>query len=284
MILRGAPFPPLQAVTRAFKSTLEAGIAHRGPRSVVPVVFREPSWNVSEPGPTLVEKVRDSKPDLILAVGAAALDALRPLEDVPIVYVLVHSTPRWVRQRSNVTGVEMAVPPHRWLELIAGALPGRRRLGLLYDPARTGDFVRRAQAAATGAGFTLLTKEVRAPQEVPQRLAELESLVDGFWMIPDPTVVTPQSVETLLLFSLRNRVPIVTFSESYLDLGAAVAVVLDFPTLGRQAGDLARRILEGTPVDLLRPEPPAGVGVRVNRLVVQKLGMSAHVLEPKRGD
>lgn len=273
VILKGATLQPFQEAVQAFRRTLEASAAHRGPRSVEPVVFRELTLSSETEEAPLLERVRALKPDLVLAAGGLALDALRGLEDVPIVYVLVHSPPPWARKRTNVTGVEMTVPPERWVPMIRAAFPDRSRLGLLFDPGRSGGFVRDAEVAAARDGLSLVALEIRSPREVPSRLRELEGRIDVFWMIPDLTVVTPQSVEALLLFSLRHRVPIVTFSESYLRRGATAAGLLDFGGLGRQAGEMARRLLDGARVDRVPPEYPADLRLQVNDVVAEKLGV-----------
>jgi putative ABC transport system substrate-binding protein len=280
VILQSGPLQPFQEAVEAFKRALQAGIAHRGPRRVESVVFTDVTLTASEPDPNVARKVRSLKPDLVLATGTPALEALRDLKEIPIVYLMVHSSPAWVRTRSNITGVAMTITAEQWLDTIGATFPGRKRLGLVYDPRRTGDFVSEAKAAAARKGFSLVTREVSSSKEVHERIQELKGSVDVLWMLPDLTVVTPQSVESMMLFSLRNHIPVVTFSERHLDVGATAAVVLDFAAMGGQAGEMARRVLDGASVDLVPPEPPAKVNVRINRSVAEKLGVIIDV--PRR--
>ncbi|WP_025322229.1 ABC transporter substrate-binding protein [Deferrisoma camini] len=278
LILHDPTLPPTRQVVDAFKEALETAFSHRGPRRLVPVTFRE--LECDEAGRRGVLGGDGLGADLVFAVGTRALEAVRrlPEPEIPVVYVLVHRPPDWKRARTPVTGVGMQVPPERWIKMIREALPDVKRLGVFFDPSNTGNFVKKAENAAAHQGLGLTALEVRSPKEVPARLAELPPDVGGLWMIPDPTVVTRETVESLLLYSLRHRMPLVTFSEGYLSLGATVAVTLDFPSIGRQAATLAWRILNGEPGGNVLPEPPKGVLLRVNPRVARKLGVRLGVV------
>lgn len=280
LILQGPPIRPVQEAIQGFKRAVDTSSAHRGPKRVAPVLFRELTVSGGEQSTEVVQKIRAMKPDLVLAAGRIPLSSLQSLTEIPIAYVLVNSPPAWVQRRSNATGVGMAIPAERWIEIMRTSLPDRKRIGVLYDPKESGSFVRDAKAAAARQGLTLVAREVASPKEVYDRVSDLKGLIDAFWMLPDPTVVTPQSVEALLLFSMRNVVPLVTFSEPYLDLGATLAVTPDYESLGRQAGELARRLLDGEGTTPVPEESPKKIIVLTNSTVARKLGVS--VAAPKR--
>jgi putative ABC transport system substrate-binding protein len=65
----------------------------------------------------------------------------------------------------------------------------------------------------------------------------------------------------------------VAFAGKYLKRGALATFELDPADMGRQAGRIARRILDGTPVEQVAPELPAKAALRVNRSVAQHLGI-----------
>lgn len=284
VIVQSAKLAPFEDAVRGFKEALEAGAAHRGPKKVLPVVFRSLSMAGPDGNTSLVERIHTVGPGLVLAVGTPALEELRDLQDTPVVYLLVHTPPEWLREHSNVTGVGMTIPPNRWFEAIRTTLPDRKRLGVLYTPTRTAAFVRAAEEAAAGPGFSLVTREVSSPKEVYDRLNALKDQIDGVWMLPDVGVVTPQTVETMLLFSIRQRIPVITFSERFLDMGATMALLLDFGELGRQAGEMAARLLDGARVETVPAESPARLRVRVNRIVAERLGVAFRLPAGEKGD
>jgi putative ABC transport system substrate-binding protein len=97
--------------------------------------------------------------------------------------------------------------------------------------------------------------------------------IDCFWMLPDLTVITPQTVEIMLLFSLEHRIPIFSFSGKYLTRGAAFAVTFDNYDLGCSAAVMAMKLLAGHAVEALPPLEPQTIRLQTNHSVVNKLGI-----------
>lgn len=270
--VESARLAPYETAMEAFRAEVDEATGAAGPRTAVdPGLTR---LVLTEPGARdrLEAILEGRRPDLLLAVGNGALRALQAVDDVPILYLLAPSLDAALAGRSNVTGVRMEIPAARWLDTLAAALPTAVRVGLVYDPRRTGRMVAEARAAARAHGLSLVAEAVDRAPEVPAALDRLASRIDAYWMLPDLTVVTPQTVESLLLFSLERRVPVLTFSEKYLDRGATLALTLDFAAMGRQAGGMARRILAGVPPARIPAEAPAAIRVQVNRTVAEKLG------------
>ncbi|HBI14089.1 MAG TPA: hypothetical protein DDY20_00965 [Desulfobulbaceae bacterium] len=100
-------------------------------------------------------------------------------------------------------------------------------------------------------------------------------------MVPDITVLTPQNVDYILLFSMENRVPIFTFAKKYLDQGAALSVSFDTVDMGKQAGELACKILNGTMPADLPPEAVRKVVVEINANTLKMLGI---VFQEREGE
>ncbi len=93
-------------------------------------------------------------------------------------------------------------------------------------------------------------------------------------MIPDTTMLTPSTMEYLAYFSLKNKIPIFSFSENLLEYGATAGISIDLPALGRQAAGMAQRILAGTPASDIPVEEPAAISLRINRKIVDTLGIT----------
>jgi len=92
-------------------------------------------------------------------------------------------------------------------------------------------------------------------------------------MIPDPKIYFPRSVEYLLLESLRKRFPVVGLSRLYTKAGALLSFDCDYKDLGRQAGEIALRILDGeNPADI-QPQRPGKIKFSLNLLTAERLGI-----------
>lgn len=221
----------------------------------------------------LERKIRDKKPKLLLVIGAGALNAVRKITDVPIIYVMVPAQQLPAADDGrNISGVSITIPPEKQLALLKQALPWAKRIGVIYDPGKSGGFLKRARTYARGDGIDLIAREVDNPKDVAARLQSLKGSIDLFWMLPDTTVMTPVTIEYLLLFSLENRMPILGFSEKYVEQGALLSFDIDPVDLGKQAGEMARRVLSGIPAAGIAPAYPRSIIVTVNGKVATKLG------------
>jgi len=229
---------------------------------------------VSEPGgEDILKAVRKTDPAVILAIGIDALNRVKSIKNVPIVYFMILNSPVAV-PGDNITGVSLYINPEKQLSILKRAIPDISTIGLLYDPARTGDFVRRSRAAAEKAGILLIAREIHSPKDVPVQLQALRGKIDVFWMLPDITVVTPETVELLFLFSFENRIPVITFSDKYLEMGALISFDIDTADIGMQAWGITEKILSGMDIKKIKEADARKAVVTVNRKTARKLGIT----------
>jgi len=224
-------------------------------------------------GSDIEREIRASRPDAIIAIGLDALNSVQGIKDIPVVYLMVLDPSIEIAGRENITGVSMNIPPEEQLYTLPRIIPDLKTVGLLYDPERTGDFVRKVKLAAAKAGIKLRAKEISSPKKVPEALDAMKEGIDAFWMLPDITVVTPDTAEYLFLYSFNNGIPVITFSRKYLDMGALISLEIDPKDIGRQAGEIVRRILHGTRAKDIPPVSARRVVPRINRLAAGKLGI-----------
>jgi ABC-type uncharacterized transport system substrate-binding protein len=92
-------------------------------------------------------------------------------------------------------------------------------------------------------------------------------------MLPDATVTTPNTVEAMLHFSFDNHIPLLTFADKYLKLGATVSAGFDLFEMGAQAGRMARRVMSSPPERIAAVEFPEKVNVQLNGKVAVKMGL-----------
>lgn len=221
----------------------------------------------------LVDRIRRAEPELILAVGLDALGALEDIRDIPIVFVMMLCPECDLTARANVTGVNMSASADVQIGRIRDMLPDVRSLGVVYSPENTGPFVESASAAAGPLGIDILGAPVADVREVPTKLTGLKDRAEMIWMLPDVTVVTRQTVEFFLIFSMENRIPLIAFSEKYVDMGALMAFGLDPGDMGRQAGEMASRILSGISPANVPVQEARSVTVIVKRSLAEKFGI-----------
>jgi putative ABC transport system substrate-binding protein len=223
----------------------------------------------------VVKELRKSRPKLIVAVGVDALLKVKHIKDIPIVYLMIHNPWTLLSSEENITGVSMDVSPGRQLAKLKEVLPEVKRVGLVYDPAKSGAFVEKAREASRELGIKLVLKEIDRPKNVDSAIRGIaKDGIDVLWMLPDSTVITAQTVASFILSSLDNRIPILTFSEKFLDLGAVMSVSTDHLDMGKQAGEMAKRILSGTKVADLPRVDARRVVLSLNLKTARKIGIA----------
>jgi len=230
-------------------------------------------------GVDVLKTVREERPRLILAIGADALNRVKKIREIPIIYTMVLNPEKIAGRVENIAGVNMNVPPEKYLGLMARLNLPDLRVGILYDPAQTGSMLENIRQKAVAKGIEITAIEVHNPGEVSEKLAKMKGTFNLFWMIPDPTVVTPETVESLLLFSRQSGLPVVTFAGKYVDGGALLSLDISSFDLGKQAGEMANKVLGGTRVAEL-PETEARMAIlRVNRKIAENLGINPAAVE-----
>ena len=216
----------------------------------------------------VVRIVREDHPRLILAVGDAALKAVRNVRNTPVLSVMTLGINKQSDLQPNLTGISMFVAPERYMSIFQGMKT--RRVGVILNPSRSGWYLEQARRAAALAGIELVVREVATPRETPDMLSSLAGKVDALWMLPDTTAVTRETIDAYFSFGQQNSVPVISFSESYLDLGAAAALDIDRYELGRQAAGIAAAFLSGRKIDWQIVYPEKTV-VKKNSTVLQSL-------------
>lgn len=218
------------------------------------------------------ERVLAASPDLIIAIGSRALQATENIERIPIVYLLVPSPEKYIKNRDNVTGVRFGLSAQAQFNELSRNIPGVKRLGVIYDPKRTGKLIN--QALFTLTDHELVALPTNNPREVPALLKQLRGKVDALWLIPDLTVINPVTLESYIRFSMENKIPVLAFAEKYLEKGAAMAVTIDTGAMAAKIAELASRIVRGTSAAEIGPVVEAGrAKAMINHKVVAKLNI-----------
>lgn len=162
-------------------------------------------------------------------------------------------------------------PLARQLAFIRIALPHARALALLLGP-QSAPAELPLLAAASANGLHLVSAAVARSEEIYRALQGLLSGADVLLAVPDAVVFNSSTAQNILRTAYHHRVPIVAFSPSYVQAGAAMALYSTPEQIGKQAGLWVRGALEGVP--LPPPQSPQDFSIAVNERVVRGLGLN----------
>jgi putative ABC transport system substrate-binding protein len=229
-------------------------------------------------GREILSQIRSRvKPDLIFAVGIWAVQVMMgEATNIPVVYAMILNPPSIIGTGAkNVTGASMNVSVEETIRLFKQLGPQIRRVGVVYNRAKTGYLVSLAEAVARQEGLHLIAREIRSSREAIPALDTLQGEgIDALWILPDETILAPEVLQYMLLFSYRNKLPLLGLSERQAQMGALLA--LSFASsedIGRQAAELANSILEGKTAAEIPYTTARQVKLTVNLKAAQKLGI-----------
>ncbi|WP_447603812.1 ABC transporter substrate-binding protein [Nitrospira sp. Nam80] len=228
-----------------------------------------------EKGRKLARKIRASDPALVLAVGLKAAKAAQlEIVDIPIVYVMVLDPAKYGLSTPNMTGVLLEVPVERQLATIKMLLPRVKHIGTLYDPAKTAAVIEDAQRLMKHANNAdLYATPVSTEKEVPAALQRLLGSIGALWLIPDSTVLNDESLRFILNSALEAHVPVIGFSREFAKTGALLCLSVNYQDIGRQAGQLTRKLLDGRASLPLAPISPDRIEMTLNLKTAKFLGI-----------
>lgn len=228
-----------------------------------------------ERGKQLARKIRGSDSSLVLAVGLkAALAAKLEIVDVPVLYMMILDPMKHHLTAANMTGVLLDIPPDRQFKIMRSFLPTLHRIGLLYDPEKTSSKLKEAEIRATSQDFQIQGFPVTNEKDIPQQLRTLLAESDALWLVPDSTVLTDESIRFILESAVARHVPVIGFSSEFTRLGALLSLSLDYGEVGREAGLLAKRQLNGEPPQPFKPISVQRIRITVNQKTARYLGIA----------
>jgi len=221
--------------------------------------------------------VREEQPRLVIAVGDQALKEARKLRRQPVVFTMALD----INEKTlgeNVTGVTMNVSPDNYFKLFKKLQ--LQRIGVLYDPRRSGAYLARARQAAAESGIELVAIEVHSARDVSSSLARLkERGVNGIWMLPDSTAVSPENVDAYFLFAQKQNLPVISFARGYLAKGALAVLEVSRQMIGEQSCSLVKKLRKGTPAAELPVVDVSETSLFINDNVAAKLEIKLSGLE-----
>lgn len=270
IVLQSSALKPYEEARQGFEKGWNAEPPRSGPKSIIRNTVTQIllSEQPQEKQISLQNQLRQAQ--LVVVIGDPALEFVRDLQDTPILTLLAPSAKNLP---ANFTGIDLRILPSRQLEAMSLLMPKLHRIGALYNPAVSGQWVQEALMNQVSAVETLLFRKVASPDQLPKALQSLSNAIDAYWLLPDEMVTNPQAMEQLRLFSMANRVPIISFSEKYLKAGAAAAITFDMDDMGRQAATMAARLLAGTKPATIPMEPARGLRIIANTSAFRQMGV-----------
>jgi len=249
VILKSHDAEPHEKTLKGFKDYLS--------RQDLKVKFKEYSFggDVSKAKQVMVA-VKKEGASLIFCIGSHAREvAFEANTGIPTIISMVLRLDH-IEKETNATGIFLEFPWEVQFNWLKRFLPDCKTVGILYNPKENEKNILKAREIAQGLGFRLEPKKILTPRDLPPALESLVANADVLLGISDDVVLAPQTAQQLLLFSFRNRIPFIGISASWVEAGALYSLERDYRDIGSQCGEMALKVLQGTPAHSISPASP----------------------------
>src|SRR5262245_54982332 len=222
-------------------------------------------------------------PDVILAVGAAAVGPLRQVtRTVPIVFVNTSDpvgagfVESLARPGDNATGFllyEYGISG-KWLELLKEIAPRVTRVAVLRDSALaagTGQ-LGAIQAVAPSFGVELRPVDVRDAPEIERAVVAFARASDGGLIVTGSTLALVHR-DLIVTLAARHKLPAVYFQRVFVTSGGLISYAPDQIDQFRRAGGYVDRILKGEKPADLPVQAPTKLELVINLKTAKALGL-----------
>jgi putative ABC transport system substrate-binding protein len=225
-------------------------------------------------GIQIAKKIGTDKPDLVFVVGAeAAVVAKDNLKDIPVLYAMVLDPAGKGIAGENIAGISLDIPVKTQLNTLKSISPKTVKIGVIYNPRKTGTLVEEARAAAKELGLTLIDSKIDTAEDVPRALRAFAEGIDAFWMVPDPSLGSEAAFKAILDFTLDKKIPFLAFSKAFVEHGALISLAANYANIGQQACTIATKIMQGTKPAKIGMNPPKGLELTFNLTTAKKIGI-----------
>jgi putative ABC transport system substrate-binding protein len=237
--------------------------------------------------PALVAELVALRVDVIVAASTlAALTAKQATNIVPIVFPVAGDpvasglVASLARPGGNVTGLSLLAPElvAKRLELLTQAVPGVRRVAVLWQPGAFGDRAdkdgrKEAEVAARALGVSLHLVEVRGPGDFDRAFSDMTTARAGaLTVLPSGMFIGER--QRLVRLAAKHRLPAVFQSRESVDAGGLMSYGPNFSDLFRRAATYVDKILKGAKPGDLPVEQPTKFELVINLKTARTLGLT----------
>ena len=230
---------------------------------------------------TIAQKFVGDNVDLILSIATPTSQAAAKATDtIPIVFAAVTDpvaaelVTNPDAPDGNITGVSDLLPVAPHLELIKQIVPEVTVVGLLYNAGETNSvaLVEQEKAAAAAMGLEIVEATAASSSEVLGAAQSLVGRCDVISVLTDNTVVS--ALESVVKVCQDNKIPLIAGDIDSVERGAVAAYAFDYRDHGYQAGLMAVKVLEGTPIAQIPVEYAQNLQLAINEAAAAAMGVT----------
>jgi len=229
------------------------------------------------------EKFVKDKADMIYSIATLSAQSAKQAvkgTDIPVVFSAVTDPvySQIVKSSSeieNVTGVTDKVEVSEILKSAKDFKEGAEVVGIIYNIGESNSEVQveEVKAAAEKLGMKVETVGITTVNDIPHAVNTLAKKIDVLYIISDNVVAS--SISLVAKLCAENNIVTLSTIESQAADGILMSNGLNYYELGKQAAEMAEKILVGgADIKTIPVEQPSGLKKTVNVKTMEALGLT----------
>lgn len=229
---------------------------------------------------SICKKFVGDQVDMIVAIATpTAQAAAASTSDIPIVFSAVTDPVEaklvtdLQHPNQNLTGTSDAIPVDEVMQLCQKLTPDVRTIGFLYTTSEINAQVTAEKAIqeAEKLGYETKLMTISEVSELQQAAQSLAQDVDAIYVPIDNTIA--QAMKVLAQVGIDHKIPVYTGADSMVQDGGFATVGIEYDKLGQKTAQMAKSILEGTPVSEVPVETLDEFGTFINQSTAEAIGV-----------
>ena len=226
--------------------------------------------------PGLGARIREFRPDVVVAVGRKALKtavALKP--GVPVMFCMVLYPWKILKdvEAGNFIGLGMYVDSKDQVDMFVKAFEWAKRVGFVRTEGCCNEVQKRLKQELSERGVKVVDMTVTDSRSALKALESLKDRVNAYWLLPDREVLTAPFMQRLMELSFRFSQPVISFSRKGVAAGADMALVFDEHDVARELNRVLDTLrLKGKKAHT-RILPMSRWRLVINKTVLDKMGV-----------
>lgn len=222
-----------------------------------------------------------SKPDVIVAIATPSAQALAATtKTIPIIFTAVTDpvaaklTPSWQPSKTNITGVSDALSLDTQIDMILKIKPGTKSIGYVYSPSEINSTIvlKQLQQRLAQHDIKIISVPAQRTSDIPTAARSLKGKVDLIYTTTDNNVIS--AYESLVKVANEAKIPLIASDPDSAARGATAALGMSYYDLGRQAGKMVIRILNGEKAGDIAPQVGEVTQLVINPKAAEKQGVT----------
>lgn len=274
-----APHPSLDRIREGIVDTIKAS-KHKD----VEIVFQNAQGNVAT-ATQIAQRFASIKPSVIVPIttpSAQTAYAAATSKGIPIVFVAV-TDPVEARLSAEdgsnipyVTGVTDAPPYAEQVQQIQKNLKKKSiALGIIYNPGEANSLsqIKKIEHEIMASGGKVILSAAPSTAAVSQATAYLTGKVDAIYLPNDNTVVS--ALTSVLKITHELKIPVFSSDPESVESGCTAAVAPDQYEIGKQAGKIVIRLLNGEKISAIPIQKSTKISEYVNKNVESHMALGS---------